>query len=340
MKNVLDPRLLLLFAIAASAEYLAVSHGLLMHTVSRKALAGALLLHLGASVIMATAQGGLLPPLYHNQRRPILLLLGAVNFIVPVFGMLTGWLLLLWGFRKSQDIRLTQEVDEIDTENLSERFPVVSRSFGEGSLPALIVNSYVPSAKKIRAISLLTEMKSKASLDLIKKTLQDPNDEVRLVGFATLDNLEKRINEKIHRLKTVAQVQPDPQIRARTHAELAFTYWELLYQGLADAQLVHFIVENILREIAEAQKVITDDPKLYKLHGRVLLEQKRIAEAREAFLKALEYGLPMGEIAAFMAQIAFEEHNYDRIPYWMQKIPRQSLNYQLHALRSVWVREA
>ena len=154
-----------------------------------------------------------------------------------------------------------------------------------------------------------------------------------------LDKMEKRINQKIHELKNISRVQPDPVKRAKSHKELAFTYWELLYQGLVDQQLEHFVIENILREIGEAKKEITDDPKLFKLEGRVLLSQKAYPEAKNAFVRALDLGLPKGEIASFMAQIAYEERNFSRIAYWMQKIPARSINYQLHTLRAVWVRE-
>jgi len=297
------------------------------------------LLHLSASALMTPAQLRFLPELYRTQQKRVGFFLTVLNFTVPVLGMVSAWIVALWGFQKSQNIRILKDVEDIDMDNLTEGFPVINRLFGEGALPAVITNEYIPAQKKIQALSLLTQMRTRASLSLIKKTLQDRDDEVRLVGFSMLDKMEKKINEKIHQLKNIVKVQPDPIKRAESHKELAFTYWELYYQGLVDPQLEQFVIDNILQQIEEAKKVITDDPKLYKLLGRVLLEQHRYDEAREAFVTALDQGLPKGEIASFMAQIAFEERNYDRIAYWMRKIPHESINYQLHTLRSVWVRE-
>jgi tetratricopeptide (TPR) repeat protein len=297
-------------------------------------------LHLAASISMAAAQLRFLPELYQKEQKRVALFLTTLNFMVPILGMTAAWVIVLYGFQKSQDIRIQKDIEDIDKENITEHFPVINRLFGEGALPSVIANEYIPSQKKIQALSMLTQMRTRASLSLIKQTLQDRNDEVRLVGFSMLDKMEKKINEKIHQLKNIVKVQPDPIKRAQSHKELAFTYWELYYQGLVDPQLEQFVIENILEHIEEAKKVIEDDPKLYKLLGRILLEQQRYQEARDAFVKALDLGLPKGEIASFMAQIAFEERNFDRIAYWMRKVPQESINYQLHTLRSVWVREA
>ncbi|HHD83575.1 MAG TPA: hypothetical protein ENK93_01750 [Campylobacteraceae bacterium] len=329
--------LLCLFALfvetAALTVTLIAERGMLL-------LTAALLLHSVASLICALLQIRFLPKVYTSEKRRILALLFAFDFIVPFLGMGIGWILLLWGFQKSQQIEIDKEVEDIDLQRLEEDFPVISRAFGEGSIPSLISSVHAPASKKIRALTLLTQMKSKASVTLIKRTLQDKNDEVRLVGFSMIDAMEKRINEKIHHLGNVARVHPDPMQRARAHSELAFTYWEQLYQGLVDRQLEQFVIDNIRKHIEAAKALILNDPKLYKLEGRILLMQKAFTDAKEAFLKAMEYGIPESEIASFMAQIAFEERNYSRIAYWMEKVPEQSINYQLHALRAVWVRES
>jgi tetratricopeptide (TPR) repeat protein len=299
-----------------------------------------LLLHALFAYLMAEGQRYFIPGLYQKQQHQIKLFLMLFNFMVPVMGTIASWLLLLWGFKKSQHIEINKEIEEVNMEELSEGFPVIERIFGEGSLQALLKNSHAPAQKKIKALTLLTQMKTKASLSLIKKTLSDPDDEVRLVGFSLIDNMEKKINEKIHHLKIMIHTQKDPLKKANYHKELAFTYWELLYQGLVDQQLSIFLIENILHEIDEAEKVITDDSKLYKLEGRVLLGENRYSEAKDAFVKALDLGIPKAEIASFMAEIAFREKNYSRIAYWMQKTPAQSINYQLQTLRAIWVRES
>jgi len=299
-----------------------------------------LLLHGLFAVLMAWGQSYFIPALYHPQKRKITLFLALFNFMIPILGLISAWMLLLWGFHKSQEIHIEKEIEEVDMEELSEGFPVVERIFGEGSLQSLIKNDNAPTHRKIKALTLLTQMKSKASLALIRETLSDPDDEVRLVGFSMIDNMEKKINEKIHHLKIMINTRKTAEEKAQYHKELAFTYWELLYQGLVDQQLTTFLVENILHEISEAEKVISDDAKLFKLEGRVLLGEERYSEAKAAFVKALDLGIPKHEVASFMAEIAFRERNYTRIAYWMQKTPPRSINYQLHALRNLWVKEA
>jgi predicted type IV restriction endonuclease len=69
------------------------------------------------------------------------------------------------------------------------------------------------------------------------------------------------------------------------------------------------------------------------------LLQEKFKEAKDAFVTAMNLGVSEGEIASYMAEISYFEKNYTRIAYWMQKIPAQSLNYQLYSLRSVWMDE-
>ena len=337
MKRFVSPLFLIITAlIAEAAAFKTISAS--QHNLSLLLLF--LLLHTLFAYLMAWGQSFFLPGLYKTQQKRILLFLALFNFSVPIIGLLFSWVLLLWGFRKSQDIQISKEIEALDMEEFSEGFPVIERIFGEGSLQALITSTQAPAQKKIKALTLLTQMKTKASLSLIKETLRDPNDEVRLVGFSMIDTMEKKINEKIHRLKIIIRAQRDPKKKAMYHKELAFTYWELLYQGLVDRQLTAFLTENIIREINEAKKIITDDAKLYKLEGRVLLTESRFTEAKEAFVKALDLGIAQIEVASFMAEIAFKENNFSRIAYWMQKTPEQSINYQLQTLRAIWGRKA
>ncbi len=292
------------------------------------------------SLAMAYSQFQFVPQIYKERKKALFILLFMFDFFVPVLGALFCWLLLLWGFKKSQQIKIITRTDNIDPHEISEGFPVVERIFGEGSLKSLLQNRFAPSQRKIKALSILTQMKTKSSLELIRGTLSDPDDEVRLVGFSMIDKMEKKINEKITELKNVITTQRDAKKRASYHKELAFTYWELLYQGLVDEQLKTFVIENLIKEIDYAKKEIDDDPALYKLEGRVLLIQSKYDKAKASFVKALDLGIAKTEVAAYMAEISFQERNYSRIAYWMRKIPPQTLNYQLQSLKAVWTGES
>ncbi len=294
------------------------------------------LFHIVSSFLMTYAQILFLPKAYKAQKKSISSLLFLFNFMVAILGAIFSWLLIFWGFVKSQEVDSLVEVDDIDMEIISDGFPVIDRMFGEGALSSLLRDEKAPSSKKLKALSILTQMKSKESMTLIKETLSDNDDEVRLVGFSIIDNMEKKVNEKIHELKSIILTVRDDVKRANYQKDLAFTYWELIYQGLVDEQLKQYLIENILSEIKLAKKYISNDEKLYKLEGRVLLTQDKFTEAKEAFVKALDLGISEGEVSSFMAEISYQERNYSRIAYWMQKIPEQSLNYQLHSLRSIW----
>ncbi|OQX74953.1 MAG: hypothetical protein B6D59_00745 [Campylobacteraceae bacterium 4484_4] len=325
-----------LFAVAAIVSEFTALSLMLQPGRNPSLLLISLLLHLFASAVMAWVQRSCIPPIYRAQRRGVVPLLTFVNFLAPVAGMLFGWLLVLWGFVKAREISYETDLDAIDPQIISDDFPVTHRIFGEGALATLLQNRFVPTASKIKALSLLSRIQSASSMEMIRQTLSDSNDEVRLVGFSMIDKREKAMNEKIGALLEMIKESRDPDRAASLHKELAFTYWELLFQGLVDVQLAHYIEKSVHIHLEVAKERIREDTSLYKLEGRLYMRQKEYAQAKEAFVRALDLGIREAEIASYMAEISFLELNFSRVSYWMEKIPEHTLDYQLLSLAAVW----
>ncbi len=323
------------FVLALAAEFAALYFLPLAHRdLPALALFGAS--HLGASLLMAYTQSAFLPERYRTRTKTILPLLSMLNFIVPILGIAMGWILTLWGFRRAARLLHGSEVDAIDPQIVTEEFPVTRRIFGEGSLATLLQNRYVPTASKIKALSILSQIKNASSVKMIRQTLSDSDDEVRLVGFSMIDKREKAMNEKISALLQMLKTSTDPRDQATHHKELAFAYWELLYQGIVDTHLAHYIEKSVQHHLEEAQKIDTQNAALYKLQGRLHMRRREYPAAKAAFVKALDLGIREAQIASYMAEISFLERNFSRVPYWMEKIPEHTLDYQLLALAAVW----
>ncbi len=245
------------------------------------------ILHLSAACLMAYAQSHFLLPLYHTQRKKIILLLCFFSFLAPLIGMVFAWLMVLWGFKKSAQLQHSQLLDIGDSHNNADIFPVTKRIFGEGSLLSILKNKFVPSKTKVNVLLMLSQIKTASSMQMIRSTLADPDDEVRLVGFSIIDNSEKAMNDKISSLLALLEKSNDLQQQALYHEDLAFSYWELLYQGLVDDQLIDDIEASILEHIQEAKQILENNVDIDPSTGRDSFTQRKYQLAKEAIEASL-----------------------------------------------------
>ena len=68
-----------------------------------------------------------------------------------------------------------------------------------------------------------------------------------------------------------------------------------------------------LRYAAEALATVREDPALHFLHGRLLHEESRYAEAGRAYERALELGLPAGRVVPYLAELAYEQRDFAEV---------------------------
>ena len=293
-------------------------------------------LHLVASFMFSLAQRDFIPKIYHDERTKIVWFLTFINFFVPVLGVVFSWLLVLWGFKVATRDKKRRDLMMLDPENISDGFPVTKRIFGEGSLLSILKNKYIPASTKVKVLFMLDQIKSSAAMDMIRSTLSDPNDEVRLVGFSIMDNNQKAMNFKINELLAMQKKSKTAMQKAEISKDLAYSYWEMIYQGLVDDQLALHIEKEALLALENALLYFEDDAELYKLRGKIYFRAQEYSVAKESFVKALDLGIVQSKVASFMAEISFVEKNYSRVSYWMNKIPKYELDYQLLNISALW----
>ncbi len=115
--------------------------------------------------------------------------------------------------------------------------------------------------------------------------------------------------------------------------ELANTYWQFIFHGVADEQLSIFYttkIENILKDIKS-------NPSGFMLLGKIHLLNRRYEEAERAFFRAMELGIPEKSTYTFLAEIKFGMKRYSEVHKFILK-DEFNIDLRLKPLITMWER--
>lgn len=294
---------------AITLEVAAWSGPWLLAEHSDAALASYLLVHAGASVLLSLALLPLLPPRLAHPRWAALLLMVACSYAVPIagfIGMVAAFIVLRLYRRGAAapgfDTVQLPEFDQHQRRRSQQRH-IGMRSF--------LSNQHVPEPTRMRAMAALQYVGGRTATPLLRSVLQDPSEDLRLLAYGLLDNLEKRINQAIDQeLDTLQGAAEHDTARLQSTQRLSELYWELVYQGLAQGDLrEHALHEALLY----SDKALQQDPTHAALHlrrGRLLHELGQPEQAQQAYTQARALGLPATRVVPYEAQLCFERRDF------------------------------
>jgi polysaccharide biosynthesis protein PelE len=284
-------------------------------------------------VLAAFTQRKMLPK--HMDKKNAFVFFVTLNSIIPIFGIILTSLFVRVALSRQLEADFIP-MDTVGLRTISDAYPVVKRLFGEGALLDIISNSYAPSMIKIKALQTMSLTKSAKTVSKIKESLSDKNDEVRLFAFSILDKYEKDINETIHELQNAISKSDDPIHTAHMHKRLAHTYWELLYLELSDSNLNDYFALKIEEEIAKSRISLPHSTSLYILEGRLHLKQDNFINAKISFRQALKHGADKARIAAYLAEIAYDNKDYAEVKNHLSSVDNNKLNYNIYTVTHTW----
>ena len=269
-------------------------------------------LHAIASFFFALLAFQLLPYRYKTPRRPVVCLLFAPIYFLPILGFV-GILIavfvpaLLPKFIAQQNFRLLQ-LPEPDPHERTQQAP-----FGRTGARSFLSNTKAPMDLRLRALVGLQNIPSRVSSPLLRDLLADPAEDIRLLAYGMLDNLEKRLNSKIHKTLQDYHDAQDNDEKILAARKLSQLFWELLYQGLVQGDLAKHAAEQALNFTQIALEADDADPGLYLARGRLLQQAGFIEKAQEDYNKALSLGLPNPRVIPYLAEIAYDQRNYREV---------------------------
>lgn len=278
-------------------------------------LPGYLLGHAIASLLFSVVLWQFMPQRYRYPITRAAVFLFIIQFFIPFIGSIglsTGLMLALRLPRK----RRPNLWYEIDTPDLPYRPSEVSSQplYSQGGLSQVLYEASSVE-KRIRAVMATKQMNNRDSVTILQQALKDTSDDVRLLAYAMLDEKEKKITDQIKDAQHAfarAEAEHRQQDGIAQQILLAGHYWEMAYLGLAQGGVKnHFLslaVKSCLLVLAH-----TRDAGILRLLGRIYIETEQITAAEDAFLEAIEQGLPRPQLLPYLAEIAWLQRNFRKV---------------------------
>lgn len=296
-------------------ELSAWSGPILLYGQSDAALASYLLLHAGASGLLALLVLPLLPNRDTLQPRgAVLVLMALCSYAVPVLGFV-GMLAAVLVLRFHQPTHTQAQFESLQLPDFDQH-QRLSGAFRQTGLGSFLGNREVPMSSRMRAMVSLQHVSGRVSSPLLRNVLNDPSEDLRLLAYGMLDGLEQRISQAVdEELKALraAQAQegteqPGPAT-LKAVQRLSDLYWEFIYQDLAQGDLRDYAIAQSLHYCQEVLKIQPDNAPLWLRKGRLLHALRQLDEAAQAYQRALKLGLPPTRVLPYQAELSFERRD-------------------------------
>jgi len=312
---------------------------MMTETATLSSLALFYMAHMLLSALISIGASFFLRKRYQDKFFSVFILVLFFNITVPLIGyFFTFWMtyyLLQVRYEKTLKNTKVLNMQELDHE-----FPTVKRMFGEGSMKELMSNEDAPKHKRMKALSAIAEDMNQKNIALIKHSLADKDDEIRLFSFSLMDKMEQNINTKIHQASIRFEKEEEPDEKAKAAKQLAYLYWDMIYFDLSDDTLRSFLLNESLKYARMVFDHDMTDSSMNVLLGKIFLAQKDYDEASTQFVMAIESGMRSEYIIPYLAELYFERGNYRSIRSMLNLVQGLGINSTLYPVIEQWKHHA
>ena len=271
----------------------------------------------------------LLPKQYKTQVIAPVAFLFLFNFLLPVIGMIgTAFSLVVALHLPRKQFNTTWTVCE---KNELPQSPgeVLAPQFGIGALREILLHSN-DTDRRQTAIRAIRHLPRQQAVPLLQLAMKDLTDDVRLLAYASLENIETQINESLSLSKQQYLHAPS----ASQAFNIAQQYWELCYLGIAEGILrSHYLKQA--EQFLHKSNDIEPSASAKLLLGRVMLAQQRADEAVPVLREAMAGGLLLKQVAPYLAEAAYLCGDYETAREYIAYFPSQQGN-QLSQIKEYW----
>lgn len=283
--------------------------------------------HLVASLLLASAVWGLLPPGFRQPRVLSWALTFSLAFFVPVFGLVAILGGVLMGYLLPAVFR-DEPFVAVDAPLFTPVPAPALTGFRQEDLKGILSSPDTPVELRLQSMLTVRDMPTRSTGRVLRTTLGDASDDVRLLAYGILDQKEKAITQQIDRAMTLLESATDAR-RYRLYRRLAELYWELTFQDLVQGDIRELALRQAAVYLTQALSEKPDDAGMWLLRGRIFLIEEKLEEAETSFLKCRELGLPPSRINPWLAELALFRGHYGRVRELMTSI---SVDAQLTSL--------
>ncbi|PSU36122.1 tetratricopeptide repeat protein [Photobacterium lutimaris] len=251
------------------------------------------------------------------------------NYLLPVVGMIgTSCSLLIALYLPREKSNITWQ--ECEKSELPQNpGDVINTQFGIGALREILLHNQDPD-RRLLAVSAIRNLPRQQAVPLLQLALKDLTDDVRLLAYASLENIETQINETISLSKKQFEYQPS----AAKASDIAQQYWELCYLGIAEGILRNHYLEQAENYLNQSNS-IKPSASANLLLGRVLLERQRPAEAVPVLKAAMDEGILFKQVAPYLAEASYITGDFQTAREYIAYFPEQKGN-KLSQIKEYW----
>lgn len=270
-----------------------------------------MLSHSAASAVLASLCLVLVPAAQARPKWAVWLLFFALSACIPVLGFLgvcAGLVLL----PMMPALRARRRFAAVALPELDPHERRDATAFRQAGLRQFLNNDRAPVDQRLKALVALQNAPAQFSSPVLRDLLGDSSEDLRLLAYGMLESREKKLNARIQAARAEFLASEDEAVRKAAAQQLATLYWELVYQGLVQGDLRRHAASEALRYLEHALDA-TSDAGLHLRHGRLLHELGRIEASEQAYRRAAELGIPPPRVVPYLAELAFERHDYREV---------------------------
>ena len=330
-KYILNNKLILVGFILEIAAF-----SILLQDISvEKQLAGFFILHAAASVDAAQMGAMFLPQQYRHPKWAVYGLFFLGSFFVPLLSYIAISAIVITARFFSKPVVyhpfLRVELPEFTLGSAG-----VRNSLGEGAIRSRLNTASLPTEVRMKALLSVHAMSPRFSVPMLKELLGDEADDLRLLAYGMLDNREKTLNALIDDLLKKLDSCNELSLCQLYQKQIAEIYWAFAYEHLAEGDMLSYMLAQAERYVRAA---ITTKPDgdLWVLLAQILIRQQKLEEVDDAFNNAIKLGMPAMRIQPYLAELAYQRHDYQAVREHLKLIPFNNQSPQIANLQRFWL---
>lgn len=291
--------------------------------------------HLIASTLLALLLTGIFSKRFNAPRAGLYALFFCFNFFVPALGAVGTLLTLVYFIRFLNNAARTEffsvPLPPFQVESAS--MPV---GMGEGGAWSRLRTIGLPRAQRMKALLAVGNGDGGNVSRFLQLATGDNDDEIRLLAFNLCGRQERAIQQIISTTLEQLGDSDTPAGNAGLCRTLAFSYWEMIYNSLAQDKLQDFYMEQVVRYVRQALETGENTPDLAILMVRVHLRKRDYHQAEIALEEALALGADSFRTLPYQAEIAFQRRDYSAIKLLIGQSPMVKYRPSIGPVAQFW----
>ena len=188
----------------------------------------------------------------------------------------------------------------------------------------------------MKALLSAHAMSPRFSVPMLKELLGDEADDLRLLAYGMLDSREKTLNALIDDLLKKLDNCREPNLCQLYQKQIAEVYWAFAYEHLAEGDMLSYMLGQAER-YTRAALATKADGDLWVLLAQILIRQQKLADVDHAFKQAIKLGMPAMRIQPYLAELAYQRHDYSAVREHLKLIPFNNQSAQIANLQRFWL---